>query len=194
MKGIERTKEKMIGVAILGLLVALMAFSLSVIKKINMSIALPICFNGIMLILYLFGLFNCLLIGVYISVALPFLLFGLALLKKKKTILINLLCIRPIIFIWLLFIIFVIIIFNNRFIWMGDDLNHWALVAKNMYYNNRFCVGDNIYIYFTTYSEFSALPSYFALKLNGFFDEGALYATKILWGMILLFPFFIILK
>lgn len=185
----------MVGLIVFAMLITLMSFGISCIKKIHMSIAIPVSFNGIALILYLFGLFNFLLIGVYVSIIVPIIFFALAIIKKKITkdeLLQNLS--SPAIFVWILSVAFVILIFSGRLIWMGDDLNHWALVIKNIYFNDRFCVGDNIYIYLTTYPEFNALPAYLALKLNGSFDEGILYAVNILWEIALLCPFFYNIK
>lgn len=180
----------MLGFILFSILVAITAFEISNVRNIDISLALPISFNGIVLVLYLFGLFNCLLIGV-IVVIIPSLFFIIAIIKKKITGgYISLQFSSPIIFIWIFCVSFVAFLFNGRLIWMGDDLTHWALVVKNMYYNNRFCVGDNIHIYLTNYPEFNALPAYLALKLNGAFDESILYATNILWEIVLLCPFF----
>lgn len=180
----------MIGIILLALLVGMLALGISIVYDINVSIALPISFNGIMVVLYLFGLFNCLLPGVYIVVIIPILLIIMAIINKKMTKDIFLQrFLSPAIFLWIFSVVFVICIFNGRLIWMGDDLTHWALVVKNLYFNDKFCVGDNTYIYFTNYPEFSALPAYLSLKMNGSFNEGALYAAKVLWEVALLSPF-----
>lgn len=182
--------NRMLGVAFLGLLTVVMALGVSILKNINLSISLPICFNGSMLLLYLFGIFNCLLIGVYVVIAISALFLVFLVVNKRAAIRTELSYMCLMILLWFFFVFFSMMIFDDRLIWMGDDLNHWALVVKNMYYNDKFCVGDNTHIYFTTYSEYSALPAYFALKLNGVFNEGCLYATKMLWEVVLLFPFF----
>lgn len=181
----------MIGLIFFATLIAVTSLELASLKNIDISIAFPISFNGIMLILYLFGLFNFLVFGVYIIVFFSVLILFLTIIKRKITLKYLMQQFSsPVIYLWIFSVFLVTLFFDDRLIWMGDDLNHWALVAKNMYFNDRFCIGNNIHIYLTNYPEFNTLPAYLALKLNGSFHEGILYALNILWEIVLLFPFF----
>ena len=160
------------------------------IKKSFSSVIAVINFLYIFL-MYFSGLFANLKIGAYVFFALTGLLFLLAILKslkKKETIkLVNIVA-SPSFIIYSIVAISFGIIFLCKTSRLNDELTHWALVVKNMFYYNNFGnIGDTTTM-FNQYVPASGLFMYGFQIFNTTFVNGSLYSAFDLLVFSLILP------
>lgn len=97
-------------------------------------------------------------------------------------------------YIWILAVVGIITLFVTAItyanvMWTGDDLYHWGLVTKNMYYFDAFCLDNPVSITYTTYSEFTGVLPYFVLKMNGGYEDWIIFAVMDMYCISMLIPF-----
>lgn len=156
-------------------------------KKWEETIAFSFFAEGI--ILYGFGLFEHILLGinmVYILAALS-LLWAIYLFNKKDMQLKDL--ISPGLIIYA--VLFVCIIVGSNGDWLGkrDDLRHWGIAVRDMFYYDSFAKHLNTTVLLPRYLPFTAIIEYIFVYMNGLFSEDLLliaYQTMILSTLIII--------
>lgn len=152
---------------------------LSLIFKRKFSDLLFPITNTCILILYFGGLVNNLKMGFFICIisSIVICIYFLYALLSKKILLSNPIrgtaAFFPVLFI--LLGIWCFLSSRNMCVWNGDDLAHWALAPKEMYYKNTFApFGDSLLSY-KAYPPASSLWLYFGEILNGQFSDDILF-------------------
>ena len=139
-------------------------------KRIEETV--PISIVSMILIVYVFGLFNNLALGVIVLeiIATISAIYFIKLIiqnvknKKGKELTQNLL--TPGILIYVILIVISIIANKNRVLELYDTFNHWGLVVKNMFITNNYGTTGNI-ISYNEYPPFTGTFQYILLKLRG---------------------------
>ena len=121
---------------------------------------------SIVFFLYWFVVFDFLDLGLKILIISTSILTPICLFLKRSHIN-RLLSIGVLTYIALVFI--VAIMFKDYFIYMWDDLSHWGLTAKDMYFKNSIVKRD-----YNDYPIGIRLFQYFILKIYGNYNEGVL--------------------
>lgn len=179
------------GLIIFSLIVACLSYCISLRTDIDISINLPVVLNGSILLVYFIGLFGNLQVGLLF---LLLIFFVILISSYRHSVFHNLKHHKYEVYVCVLFVVMSGLfsaILRNSVVWVNDDLNHWALVAKNMYYHNHFSVTGNTFIILPGYPELSAIPLYIAEKFNGGYSDGVLFATQSFWTCAQLFPIII---
>lgn len=167
------------------------AFSLGVLILIVIAWGLAIHFNrrfeetiasAIFLIiglLYIFGLFGNLNIGLYAVYLLSIFLgvwTGLILYKKRSIQIFDQLLTPG----FAVFIVFCLIIFwgtHGRMLYYWDEFSHWGLVTKNMYTLNAFGNVSGATTHFQGYPPAASLFQYFFIKLSNPLIESLMFCA-----------------
>lgn len=158
--------------------------------KVRFEEALPVTVSAIVLSLYLCGIFeilkwgffaiNIILIGLFIA--------GIIIAKKD----LKIFCYNFFTPGFLIYILccFIIAIFSNyAAILHHDDINHWALAAKNTFILDAIGIGERSNVSYPDYPPATALFAYWLLKLKGVFSEHILLFSMSLWAFaILIYP------
>lgn len=149
---------------------------ISLKKKLEEVVAVPLLLEG--LILYLFGITNHLIVGlnfVYV-LALTSFVVSIVLFNKKPEEERNLstLC-SPGMWIFLVFLL--IIIIADKGDWLGnrDELRHWGIAVRDMFYYDAFVNHYNCNIILYRYVPFTAIIEYAFEFMNGYFSEDILF-------------------
>lgn len=135
----------------------------------------------IILILYISGLFQNLLIGVYFIIGIAIVSFISMLYKMIKnhdfTRVKRL--ITPGFFVFIIFIFINMIVSKGRWLYAGDEFSHWGRATLNMYKWNKFgnCV-QPMTLVFPGYPPVASLWGYFFVCLKSTFSEAYLYAAQ----------------
>lgn len=151
--------------------------------SISITFALPIVFNAIAIAGYLLGLFDVLWIVIFLCIFVT--LYSIVITIKNGWWKSNE---RGLYILYFIDAVFFVVLSYGRNVWAGDDLYHWGLVIKNMYYWNRYCIESPVTINFTNYSEYTAIIPYIVVKLNFKWNDYISFASQSLWGMTLLLP------
>ena len=141
-------------------------------RKFEETVALSMFVEG--LILYAFGLLEQLVLGlnmVYLLAFISFVAF-IYLYNKKAMSIKDLFSPGLVIF----FIFFLIILVVNHGEWLAkrDDMRHWGIAVRDMYYYNSFAKHPNTTVILPAYLPFSALIEYLFIYMNGLFSEDIL--------------------
>lgn len=153
-------------------------------KKIGQSILLYLLL--IIFLLYIFGIFIPLNIGVYIIIILTIisLFFGM---KKNKNI--KDIFKSPVLYLFLIMFIFLFGLNSMKGLMMIDEYTHWGDVVYAMFQNNVFSVNGINDSWYASYPPAISLFQYFFMKINISFSENILYFSYQLLGMCLFLPF-----
>lgn len=157
-------------------------------KKIEQTIVINIMI--IIGILYLFGLFDILKIGVYFVQALEIavLLFSLIkIVKHKQIIKDNLL--TPGFLVFILFYGFLIVLNHGRLFYNWDEFSHWGSVIKSMFYINDFSTNQTSGLLFRSYLPAMSLFQYFFECIRGDFVEYYAYISYQVFMISFFIPF-----
>lgn len=163
-------------------------------KKIDMTI--PISVMLIVLIIYPFGFFSRLDIGVYVIEGISTLCFiyltykfiGSAIHKKISDYFRNLLTPGLVVYV-LLYIIF-IFINKNRLLSNWDEFSHWGLVVKNMFSFDAYGTTIDATMNYKGYPPFTAIFEYFTQKVVNSYDEGRIVVSMNLLYISMILPVF----
>lgn len=164
------------------ILFILMSGSLYCIVRFNKRFEeiIPITIFGIIMILYVFGLFGCLRLGVNLIIIITLILYILVfyeIYKQRnfKCFLSNLF--TPAFAIWVFTLLFLFILHKNRLLINWDEFSHWGDVVKVMYNIDDFSTSSKSLSLFQDYPPGLSLFQYFFQVLNGEFKESLLYIT-----------------
>lgn len=164
-----------------------MLLMVSLGRKWEETVCFSVFFEGI--VLYCFGLFEQLLLGmstVYLIAVLS-LLFTVYLYNKKNMVLKDLMSPG----LWIYSILFIVIIITSNGDWLGhrDELRHWGIAVRDMFYYDSFAKHVNTTVILPRYLPFTALIEYVFVYMNGMFSEDILfiaYQTMLLSVLIVL--------
>lgn len=162
--------------------------------NVNIEKIIPCTIISIILVVYIFGLFNLLKIGVYAVLILE-LIFLILLIKSliKKRIKIKeiiKLFSRPSMVIWLIGVIIIYFYYKGRMLIAWDEFSHWGDVVKMMYYNNIFNTNPASLSVAKAYPPVMSIFQYFVEKIsfNGY-QEHYLYSSYHIFIISLILPF-----
>lgn len=174
-------------------LIALAVFICDQFKR-SFAESFPVSVFSAILILYVFGLFNLLRIGVsvvwfagFACAILCFFRYWQGWTRDK---------IRPSLGIPPAFVAFALlavcsaVFTKNRALVVWDEFSHWALVVKNMFYLDAFGTSEGSTVVFRSYPPSIALFEYYFVRSAGRFTEGALFFSKDVLSFALFMPFF----
>ena len=152
---------------------------------------LPVAFFSIMIILYIFGLLQCLKIGVYLITFIYPILFLICIIhssikKNLKEFFKNYIVTPDVLIFTLLFSAFGVSTYNRIFT-ACDDYGYWSMAVKNMFYLDDFVTNSNSIIRLV-YPPFPTILQYFFEKVIGENRQGIELFATILFGLSLLLP------
>lgn len=150
-------------------------------RKWEETVAVSLFLEGI--ILYLFGLAEHLrwgLIGIYV-LSLAAFLGAIYFYNKKKLTVSSLL--SPGFWIYMALFLVILITSNGDWLGMRDDLRHWGIAVRDMFYYDSFAKHIDTTVILPRYLPFTTLIEYLFEYANGMFHEGILlvaYQTMLL--------------
>lgn len=144
-------------------------------RKWEETVAVSLFFEGI--ILYLFGLTEHLLwgIGVVYALSLCAFLAAVYLYNKKELNLKSLL--SPGLWIYLVLFGVILITSNNDWLGMRDELRHWGIAVRDMFYYDSFAKHAGTTVILPRYLPFTTLIEYVFEFTNGVFSEDILFVA-----------------
>lgn len=159
-------------------------------KQIEETLALAVF--SIIMILYIAGIFQNLLIGKYIiiifsGISVFFISYQLITTRGQN---IKKYIITPGLLAFLIFIVINILLCSNRWMSEWDEFSHWGRVVLNMYQFNRLgnCAGSTVM--FQGYPSAVSLWQYFFVSFKLKFSEPYLYASDNVLSFCLMLPVF----
>ena len=154
------------------IIILINATMLKILLKNKIEENIPIAVIGIILITYIFGLFDKLKIGIIITNAITIVNFIMIIyyyIKKKNKINIKKDIITPGVIVysvlWILFILFN----KGRVFVEYDEFSHWGLIVKNMYETGSYGIGN--IIEYSEYPPFVSIFQYILLMLKRTYSE-----------------------
>ena len=154
------------------------ASAIAELTKEKIDKTIPIAVMGIILIIYVFGLFNVLNIGVLsvgivAGISMGYLIYSVIWNFKKKNIKEFFRRIfTPGIIIYILFWIIFLFINKRRLLSSWDEFSHWGLIVKNMFVFNTYGTNPETMVLFRGYPPFTAVFEYFFLAIKNSICEG----------------------
>lgn len=142
-------------------------------RKWEETVGASILLEGI--ILYIFGLFEHLTEGVAAVYVLAVLCLVGAVIhyNKKNMTLRNLL--SPGFFLYCAFFLIILIINNGDWLGYRDEMRHWGIAVKDMFYYDSFAKHSGTTLILPRYLPFAALIEYLFVYMNGSFSEDILF-------------------
>ena len=159
-------------IAICFVIIVSIAAAIADILKKKIDITIPIAIISIVLVIYPFGFFQKLSLGVWTVCAISFsaicyLIVKLILSiknKKFKEFIQKLL--TPGIVVYLLFWLIFTFINKWRMLTGWDEFSHWGLIIKNMFIFDSYATNPQTIAWFRGYPPFTAIFEYFFLRTN----------------------------
>jgi hypothetical protein len=170
------------------LILLLAAFSLSYLIRSSLLISLPTAIFGITLVLYLFSLFNQLLIGFWVVLA----VIGLAtiascvLLIRDRQLVSHLRSLlSPGLAIFVAFALFSFLLTRGMQLSSWDEFSHWGTIVKATFLYDAIGPYNPVALNFRSYPPSLSLFEYFVTKLGGAWLEGNLFFAYqlIIWSL-----------
>lgn len=161
-------------------------------KKIEYTI--PITVIIMTIIVYIFGLFDNLDLGVKVveGISIIATIYNLLIIiksiksKQIKEKLERIITPGLLVYV-LLYILFIIINKGRVFEWY-DEFNHWGLIVKNMYLYNGYGTVENSIITFNEYPPFTASFQYIMLNIKGIYVEDLILIAKDILYLSIIIP------
>ncbi len=176
---------------IIMVLCSLSIFCSQVFKK-RFEEVIPVTIMGIVFILYLFGLFEILKIGIYFILLISIFLYAytfLSVIIKKSW---KELCqntFTPGFVIFIIFFVALVKIHKGRLLISWDEFSFWGDSIKAMFDINDFVTNPASGCAFKSYPPAMALFQYFWQVLAGSFNEGLLFVSYQIVAVSLFLPF-----
>lgn len=178
------------------LIVTSIAAGLAKIFNKKIDITVPISIMLIVLIIYPFGFFNRLEIGVYVvegisAVCLLYLIYKFIKSIINKSVLDffkNLL--TPGMAVYILFYIFFIFINKDRLLSNWDEFSHWGLIVKNMFSFDSYGTNIETTLRYKGYPPFTSICEYFTQKVVNSYSEGRIIVSMNLIYISMVLPVF----
>lgn len=172
------------------LIIQIISIFYSIKFKKNIGNMFILTILSIIVILYLFGLFNLLSAGVYLIeiVSIGILIYEcIYFYKNKNKVLPTILNKENIIF--TLMFIGLSVIHSGRMISTWDEFSHWGDVVKAMFTINDFSTSSKSMSQFQSYPPAMSLFQYFFMKIGNNYIESNLYIAYQLFFVSLIMPF-----
>lgn len=164
------------------------SFAASIVHD-HIEIILPTVFNSLLLFFYCFGLLGNLAVGFPIMFLL-LIASGVYAWKRKKIREIIASLQSPAPMVWIIATIGLCLLLSPMHMWAGDDLCHWGLVVKDLFYRDSFTISSSGNVFFTEYPQLSGLSGYIFNKMNFRFQDSLILVSLGSWGVSLLMPIF----
>lgn len=157
--------------------------------QIKFESGLPSTISLIVFILYFFGIFSNLILGFYILLVFPFIVFivGTYLLKNIPIHIRNIF--TPGMAIYTTWILTVFYIYGNQILIHHDDLNFWGLTIKNSLAIDSIGNGPGTNSGYNDYPPASSLLAYFFGKIHGGYSEAVSLFAMSIWAYSILASF-----
>lgn len=128
-----------------------------------------------MLILFLFGLFGELKVGIFVMYVLTSIcMIGGVIIYNKQQMTVKDIW-SPGLIVYAFLIALILVNNNNAFLARWDEYSHWGLAAKDMFYFDSFSKHIGTTVMLTRYPPFATLIEYFFCYTNEFFSQSILY-------------------
>lgn len=154
------------------------AFSLSYLIRSSLLISLPTAVFGITAVLYIFGLFNLLLVGFWVVIAGIALatLVSMAFLVKDKELLAHLKSLlTPGLAIFVSLALFSFLLTRGMQLSSWDEFSHWGTIVKATFLFDAVGPYNPVELGFRSYPPSLSLFEYFVAKLGGAWLEGNIF-------------------
>lgn len=165
-------------------IISIFSITLSIIFNKKIEVTIPVSVTAIVLVVYIFGIFDKLLWGIYaveILTILQIIYIGISIYfaNKKKEIkqLFNNI-ITPGLLIYVVLVSVVAILNKGKIFEDYDEFNHWAVIIKNMFQNNQYGINADSVINYSEYPPFTAIFQYLVLKLKGTYSEDVIITAQ----------------
>lgn len=178
---------------LLYLIIMLGSISISFIFKKSISQSVPIYFLFTFVFLYVFGVFNFLIIGLYTFIVLNIITDCIVLykvMKDKKIKQFKELIMVPSSAVYtILFCLFAVSTRNAAFaVW--DEFSFWSIATKNMYYSDSLYFNSDTTLFNGGYPPCPTMLEYFFCKFLGKYSQGIELFAYQMFGFSLFLPFF----
>lgn len=169
------------------------AACLAIVLKKRVEQVIPVAVLAVILIVYVFGMFDNLRLGVCIvqiltAAGLAFL--GITVLKFDKENKLKELreyILTPGLVIYMCLFALSIFINKDRILQNYDEFNHWAVIVKNMFMYNSYGTNSESIVAFNEYPPFTAIFQYLFLDINNVYSEDIIImAQNILYFSIII--------
>lgn len=162
------------------IIIVSIAMMLTEILKSRVEITIPISVIAIVLIIYPFGFFRLLNVGVYaiyiiscISIVFMICKFIKCKSIEEKRALIKRI-VTPGLFVYISFWILAIYLNKDRKFIAWDEFSHWGLIVKNMFEFDSYGTNPETIVMFRGYPPFTAIFEYFIVKVKNIYNEGSI--------------------
>jgi hypothetical protein len=164
------------------------AFSLSYLIRSSLLISLPTAVFGITAVLYIFGIFNLLLVGFWMVLAAiaAATIVGIALLVKDKELLSHLKSqLSPGLAIFISLALFGFFLTRGMQLSSWDEFSHWGTIVKATFLFDAVGPYNPVDLVFRSYPPSLSLFEYFVTKLGGAWLEGNIFWAYqlIIWSL-----------
>ena len=164
------------------------AFSLSYLIRSSLLISLPTAVFGITAVLYTFGIFNLLLVGFWVVLAVIALatLVSIALLVKDKELVTHLKSLfSPGLAIFVSLALFSFLLTRGMQLSNWDEFSHWGTIVKATFLFDAVGPYNPVELGFRSYPPSLSLFEYFVTKLGGAWLEGNIFWAYqlIIWSL-----------
>lgn len=180
----------MLNLLLLFIILKIFSIFFSIILKKKIEFTYIITIMSIITLLYIFGLFGYLKIGVYFIqiISLIIMLYDLNFLSKNKFFIKKYILTKGL-FLFTFLFISLTFIHQGRLLSSWDEFSHWGDVVKAMFTIDDFSTSPLSMSTFQSYPPAMSLFQYFCLKLGNNFIESQLFITYQLVGICLFLPF-----
>lgn len=174
----------------------ILALAALVSIRTNRRIESTIPFASLAIILFLFVLAVCGIMGfaIYAILLLGIFLFARYVLRWKNRSRISVdavsLFVTPGLLGFLFFSVFMWWFSKDSITTQWDEFSHWALTIKDMYYTDRLSTGADALTFYKTYPPAMAIWQYFFLKLSGSYRESIVYYAYNMFLITMMMPAF----
>jgi hypothetical protein len=170
------------------LILLLAAFSLSYLIRSSPLISLPTAIFGITAVLYLFGLFNQLLLGFWVvltAIGLATIASAILLIKDKELVSHLRSLLSPGLAIFLTLGLFSFLLTRGMQLSSWDEFSHWGTIVKATYLYDAVGPYNPVTLDFRSYPPSLSLFEYFVTKLGGPWLEGNIFFAYqlIIWSL-----------
>ena len=170
------------------LILLLAAFSLSYLIRSSLLISLPTAIFGITAVLYLFGLFNQLLLGFWVvltAIGLATIASAILLIKTKELVSHLRSLLSPGLAIFLTLGLFSFLLTRGMQLSSWDEFSHWGTIVKATYLYDAVGPYNPVTLDFRSYPPSLSLFEYFVTKLGGAWLEGNIFFAYqlIIWSL-----------
>ena len=169
------------------------AACLAIVLKKRIEQVIPVAVLAVILIVYVFGIFDNLRLGVYIVqgltvASLTFLIITvLKFDKENKLKELRAYILTPGFVIYMSLFALSIFINKDRILQDYDEFNHWAVIVKNMFMYNSYGTNSESIVAFNEYPPFTAIFQYLFLDINNVYSEDIIImAQNILYFSIII--------